>query len=113
MNVLIVEDEKFDAEELQRRIKTIVSSITIASTAAEAMRQVGASKWDLIVCDVNIPGAACREVIEAIRGIAKCPVLAWTGAAYKGPKSDPDDFDKNNLEPLISRIEELKADNEK
>jgi CheY-like chemotaxis protein len=95
MNILIVDDDPADVELFIRSVKTLDMNVTVATTAAEAMRQLTVNcGFDAIVCDVNIPGAIGREVIGVIRQSVKCPVLPFTGVVQAQGDYSKEDFAK-------------------
>jgi EAL domain-containing protein (putative c-di-GMP-specific phosphodiesterase class I) len=59
-------------------------SVETAASADEAVERLNASTYDLIFCDLNMPG---RDGVETMRMLAerhiKCPILIVSGADHK------------------------------
>lgn len=73
-NILLIEDSSDDIF-LVRRIAEKISKdifLTVAYNAAEAIKCINNStKYDLVICDVNIPGGNYIETIKIFKLKAK------------------------------------------
>jgi CheY-like chemotaxis protein len=86
-NILIVDDEGLVTKSLQRMLKQQGYNTVIAGGGKEAVEMYKKSDFDLIVCDVQMPGMDGIETIETLRGIRdrmkrrKIPEIFITGVA--------------------------------
>jgi signal transduction histidine kinase/CheY-like chemotaxis protein len=84
LRVLLVDDEA-DARELVSFIlRRQGAVVTTAGSAAEALRELGAKPFDLLVSDIGMPGADGCELLRSLRAeragatAARVPALALT-----------------------------------
>ena len=118
VRVLYVED----AVDQALLVKTFFSTmpgyaITHAQDGEAALRHIGAKTWDLLVTDLNLPGADGFAVIKAFRGkFPRTPVLVTTG--YTQPEYEEQSLrsgaDQVLIKPLsqeefVSRVMSLVA----
>jgi len=66
-NVLIVDDNEMNRDTLSRRLKYEGFNCEIASGGSEAMRMLGAKRYDLVLLDVMMPDIDGYQVLEAIK----------------------------------------------
>ncbi len=82
MRVLIVEDERFMAEALQKGLRHEAIAADIAPDGDEALRRVAAADYDAIVLDRDIPGTHGDEVCAiVVRDHPEVRILMLTAAS--------------------------------
>ena len=86
MNILIIEDEHYLAESLEKLLIKEHYAVSVAADGPSGLEKIWGESYDLIVLDIMLPGINGLEVLEEIRaaGIAT-PVLMLTA------KGDIDD----------------------
>ena len=65
-NILIVEDEDATRRLLGRLLEGYGYTCTLAGDAQEARRRLGERAFDLILCDVNMPGESGLDLVRQI-----------------------------------------------
>lgn len=82
-HILIVDDEADFRETLAEQLAlTEEFSIGTAETAAQALSQAKAERFDLVIMDVGLPDMDGREAVKLLRkGGFKSPVIVLTGHA--------------------------------
>ena len=73
-SILIVDDERFVREVLVRALEREGHNCETASNAAEARERLTETEFDLIVCDVDMPGESGLELVGSM--LAQRPFLA-------------------------------------
>ncbi len=69
--VLLVEDEVKTAEMLVKALKTRGIEVDWFDNGLDALKDLEASKYDLIVLDLKLPGMTGDEILEKVREIDK------------------------------------------
>ena len=84
--LLLVEDDVDQAHLLKYLLEAGGTlNVTLAQDGLRAMQFLEESDWDLLITDINLPGAGGIEVVEASRRLRPTlPILATTG--YTGPE---------------------------
>ncbi len=86
-NILIVDDEGLVTKSLQRMLKLQGYNTVIAGGGGEAVELYKKSEFDMVVCDVQMPGMDGIETIAKIRSLRdklkrkKIPEIFITGVA--------------------------------
>lgn len=86
--VLLVEDDA-DAREITRdALRTLGAAVECAEDAAAALKWLAAKEFDLLVCDIGMPGMDGYELMGRIRAsadprVAKLPAIALTAYAMR------------------------------
>ncbi len=83
-SLLLVDDSAFFREMLTPVLKAAGFRVTPAGDAEEALRHLGGeARFDLVVCDLEMPGRSGFDLIEAMRKaggrLAAMPVVALAG----------------------------------
>ncbi|MCF4128637.1 hybrid sensor histidine kinase/response regulator [Methylobacterium sp. SyP6R] len=83
-SLLLVDDSAFFREMLTPVLKAAGFRVTQAGDAEEALRHLGGeARFDLVVCDLEMPGRSGFDLIEAMRKVggrlATMPVVALAG----------------------------------
>ncbi len=81
MRILLVDDHAIVREGLRRILADVFVDLECAeaSTGAQAIDQVRAATWDLVVLDISIPGRGGLEILKDIHDLCpRLPVLMMT-----------------------------------
>jgi len=82
----VVDDEELYRSALERILRRASHQVTTAKDAREALTLVSAQHFDLVLCDVKMPGLSGLELVRQIRDLdAELPCIVITG--YGGPES--------------------------
>ncbi|MGB5474463.1 MAG: ATP-binding protein [Gammaproteobacteria bacterium] len=90
LDVLIVEDNRFNQDLLSRMLGNLGVSITLASTGKEACILTGQHRYDIIFMDIHMPEMGGIEATYRIRkGInIRTPVIALTADVVSSQQQD-------------------------
>jgi len=69
-NVLLVEDDTWQAEHFERQLQQHGYRVTLAGSAQEAIHQVDMARPDVIVLDLMLPGTNGIAVLHELRSYA-------------------------------------------
>ena len=70
MKILIIDDEEFFIENLAQYLKKkIPAKISYVSRAEEALRLLEKDRFDLVICDLNLPDQSEGELVLSINKI--------------------------------------------
>jgi DNA-binding response OmpR family regulator len=82
MRILVAEDDAALAEFLSQRLRQEQFAVSVVGDGTKAQRLVADQPYDLLILDLNLPGAAALDVLRSIRSKKPdLPVLVVTGAA--------------------------------
>ncbi|HEY3841560.1 MAG TPA: PAS domain S-box protein [Bryobacteraceae bacterium] len=86
VHVLVVDDEPDAREFIKRLLIHAGGTVSIASSAAEAMESIAAQRPDVLVCDIGMPGEDGYSLIQRLRnpgqsGGGMVPAIALTAYA--------------------------------
>ena len=88
--ILVVEDEKDNRDLVRMTLEMLGHDITEAVTAEEGLRKLGASRPDVILMDLSLPGGYDGlEATRRIRADPSCddlPILALTAHTMAGDR---------------------------
>ncbi len=88
-NVLVVDDERFVRDLLEKVLRRRGHAVTVAADAAEALRLVGEQRFDVMLTDVVMPGMDGFELLRRVKGLAPAlKVIVLTGYARRQSISD-------------------------
>jgi DNA-binding NtrC family response regulator len=79
-SILVVDDEKIVRESLTRWFVEDGYLVGAAENANEALRQLQAKKWDIILLDIKMPGMDGMELQQRIREIDSSPTIIFITA---------------------------------
>jgi two-component system KDP operon response regulator KdpE len=77
--ILIVEDDDALRETLAHTLGTICRDVRTASTLAEAFREAGNAKPELIVLDLGLPDGDGTELVTRLRALTDVPIIVLSG----------------------------------
>jgi DNA-binding NtrC family response regulator len=115
--ILLVDDDRAFRVTAGALLENEGHSVTGAESADEAVRVLGAGRFDLLLLDLRMPGVDGISLLEVLRSRGvDTPVLMISGfgtvdAAVRALKSGADDFLTKPIEPelLIARVQQLLA----
>jgi DNA-binding response OmpR family regulator len=82
MRILVAEDDAALADFLSQRLRQEQFAVRVVGDGTEAHRLAVNQPYDLLILDLNLPGAAVLDVLRRIRSKKpELPVLVVTGAA--------------------------------
>src|SRR5712671_6201324 len=113
-HLLVVDDDTRLRELLRRYLADSGFRVTLAADAAEARANLASFAFDLIVLDVMMPGESGIELIRALRGTNRVPVMLLTAMAdaedrVNGLEEGAEDYLAKPFEPreLVLRIRNI------
>ena len=81
MNILLIDDHEIIRQGLKRILSLQFPSATIeeVSDAEEAMLKIVDSKFDIVICDLTMPGRSGLDVVNQVKQVnPKLPVLIYS-----------------------------------
>ena len=79
-HILIVDDEELYRRALERVLARAGYEISSAADATDAMAQLGAVRFDLVLCDIRMPGISGLELVRQIHDLhPDLPCIIVTG----------------------------------
>ncbi len=91
-NVLVVEDDPHFQKTEKRIIEELGHSCKLVSTGAEALKQLGKNKYDVVFLDISLPDIQGTDLLTKIRKLKKdLPVVIITSHSHK---KDIDHFER-------------------
>jgi two-component system KDP operon response regulator KdpE len=84
--ILVVDDEPQIARALRINLTAHGYEVTTAPDGAQALRAAAAIIPDLVVLDLGLPDMDGAEVIAALRGWSRAPILVLSGRAASAEK---------------------------
>lgn len=78
MRILVIDDDEHVARAIQRRLRG--HDVEIEARAADAISRVDAAsfdghRFDVVICDFDMPGRSGGDVLAALRGFPDRPIL--------------------------------------
>ena len=98
MRILVAEDDAPLAEFLHERLEQEQFAVQVVSNGAEAQQLASDQAYDLVILDLNLPGAGGLDVLRGIRSKRpNLPVVIVTGASMveecvRGLDAGADDY---------------------
>jgi two-component system KDP operon response regulator KdpE len=86
--VLLVEDDPEMRKALALNLTARGYVIVVAATGAAALDQAGAATPDVIVLDLGLPDMDGMDIIRAIRGYSRTPIVVLSGRSGSADKVD-------------------------
>jgi CheY-like chemotaxis protein len=89
MNILIIEDDKLTLNAVQHSIEKLGHTATIAKSGEDAIEQIQKSTFDLIICDIMMPGISGLSFVSVLRSVHLCftPIIMMSTLNH-GPLLD-------------------------
>jgi two-component system, OmpR family, KDP operon response regulator KdpE len=110
-HILVVEDDPIVSEILRVTLESSGYTCETATTAASALDRFKTSRPDAIITDLGLPDRDGIELVSALRGLSRIPVLVLSGRAQEADKiaaldQGADDFIEKPFLPgeLVARV---------
>lgn len=112
--ILVVDDEEDIACVLRDRLEAYGLEVRLAASGLDALRQLAAEKFDLVLMDVRLPGLDGIRTLEAIRqSDAATPVIICTAFSDRNLADEAMAKGANDYLVKPFAVDDLKAKLEK
>jgi CheY-like chemotaxis protein len=74
MNILIIEDDKVSLNALHYSIEKLGHKAFEAKDGEDAIRMISRDEFDLLICDVMMPGISGISLVSVLRSVHLCPI---------------------------------------
>ena len=110
MHILVVEDERILCETIARSLKRLAYSVDCCYDGITAMQMLADDNFDLVVLDLNLPGADGMTVLRTLRKTDRdTKVLILSARSEVSDKVDGLDAGANDYLAKPFHLEELTA----
>ena len=110
MHILVVEDERILCETIARSLKRLAYSVDCCYDGITAMQMLADDNFDLVVLDLNLPGADGMTVLRTLRKTDRdTKVLILSARSEVSDKVDGLDAGANDYLAKPFHLEELAA----
>lgn len=110
MHILVVEDERALCETVVRSLRRLAYSVDFCHDGNEALRLLGVESYDLVLLDLNLPGADGMTVLRSLRQEDKdTPVLILSARSEVSDKVEGLDAGASDYLSKPFHLEELEA----
>lgn len=110
MHILVVEDERALCETVVRSLRRLAYSVDFCHDGNEALRLLGVESYDLVLLDLNLPGADGMTVLRSLRQEDKdTPVLILSARSEVTDKVEGLDAGASDYLSKPFHLEELEA----
>ncbi len=109
MRILIVDDDAQILKALRINLAARGYDISVASSGPEALQVAAASKPELVILDLGLPGFSGIQVIEGLRGWSDAAILVVSGRSDSADKVDALDAGADDYVTKPFAIDELLA----
>jgi CheY-like chemotaxis protein len=100
--ILVVDDEPFVVEIIQRLLSVEGYAVTKAADGAEGLRLFESGEWDFVITDQRMPRLSGEELATAIRAkVPRVPIILLSGTGRLSPT--PELFDAHVGKPMPGR----------
>lgn len=99
MHILVVEDERALCETIVRSLRRLAYSVDCCYDGNRAIELLGVEQYDLVLLDLNLPGADGMTVCRSKRLSGKA--LSSGGAGGKDTQSDPTAVYPERCDPVL------------
>ena len=72
MHILVVEDERALCETIVRSLRRLAYSVDFCCDGNKAIELLGVERYDLVLLDLNLPGADGMTVLRTLRQNDRC-----------------------------------------
>ena len=101
--VLVVDDEPIIRDSLAEFLTKEALRVVTAATGEDALRQLAQSRFDVLICDINLPGLDGLEVLERVGRISPETFVVLI-TAYATVESAVEAFQKGAHDYLMKPI---------
>ena len=110
MHILVVEDERALCETIVRSLRRLAYSVDFCYDGNKAIELLGAERYDLVLLDLNLPGADGMTVLTTLRQADRdTKVLILSARSEVRDKVDGLDAGANDYLAKPFHLEELEA----
>ena len=110
MHILVVEDERALCETIVRSLKRLAYSVDFCCDGNKAIELLGVERYDLVLLDLNLPGADGMTVLRTLRQTDKdTKVLILSARSEVADKVEGLDAGANDYLAKPFHLEELEA----
>lgn len=97
-HILVAEDDEAVREFVQRALEHQGHEVTSAADAGEALKALGATRYDLLLTDIVMPGMdGIALALKAAKSHPDMPIVLMSGYAHERQRA-------HNLDSLIRRV---------
>lgn len=85
MNILIIEDDKLTLNLLQYCIEKLGHKAYLAEDGEEAIKLIADGNFDLLICDIMMPGISGLSLVSVLRTVHLCtlPIIMMSALNNK------------------------------
>jgi CheY-like chemotaxis protein len=89
MNILVIEDDKLTLNAVQHTLGNLGHTTSVAKSGEEAIDLIHKNTYDLILCDVMMPGISGLSFVTVLRSVHMCftPIIMMSTLNH-GPLLD-------------------------
>ena len=89
MNILIIEDDKLTLSAVQHSLENLGHTASVAKSGEEAIEEIGKNNYDVIICDIMMPGISGLSFVTVLRSVHMCftPIIMMSTLNH-GPLLD-------------------------
>ncbi len=89
MNVLIIEDDKSTLNAVQHSLQNLGHTTSVAKSGEDAIDLITQGSFDLILCDIMMPGISGLSFVTVLRSVHLCytPIIMMSTLNH-GPLLD-------------------------
>ena len=98
MNILVIEDDKLTLSAVQHTVESLGHTASVAKSGEEAIELIQANTFDVIICDIMMPGISGLSFVTVLRSVHLCftPIIMMStlnhvpllDAAFKAGAND-------------------------
>jgi DNA-binding response OmpR family regulator len=85
MNILLIEDDKLTLNLLQYCIEKLGHKAFLAEDGEEAIKMITDKDFDLLICDIMMPGISGLSLVSVLRTVHLCtmPIIMMSSISNK------------------------------
>lgn len=89
MNILIIEDDKSTLNAVQHSLQNLGHTTSVAKSGEDAIELITQGSFDLILCDIMMPGISGLSFVTVLRSVHLCytPIIMMSTLNH-GPLLD-------------------------
>lgn len=102
VKLLVIDDEKAILEMLRSRLTRIGFIVDVAESAAEGIKKIHNTSYDLILTDIRMPGMSGDDFFDYVKHNVEqsIPIIAMSGTPWLTENSD---FDAVIAKPFFKK----------
>src|ERR1035437_8227787 len=85
MNILIIEDDHLTLQALQQSVENLGHEVSVAVNGEEGISMAVSEKFDLLLCDIMMPGISGLSLVPVLRFVHLCntPIVMMSTLSNK------------------------------